>query len=128
MPSEPGRPIPYLDDVAREFPDLKIVGGHIGYPWTNEMIALATKYPNVYIDTSAYTIKRYPQELVTFLTTNGKKKVLFGSNYPMLTPAQCLQGLDKLFLDDTTKSLFLHDNAVKVFNINTSGSISHSKL
>jgi uncharacterized protein len=52
-PSEPGRPIPYLDHVALEFPELVIVGGHIGYPWTQEMIALATKYPNVHIDTSA---------------------------------------------------------------------------
>ena len=64
MPSEFGRPIPYLDDVAREFPDLKIVGGHVGFPWTNEMLALAMKYPNVCIDTSAYVCKRYPQELV----------------------------------------------------------------
>src|SRR5207245_4477356 len=53
-PSEPGRPIPYLDHVALEFPELRIVGGHIGFPWTAEMISLATKYPNVHIDTSAY--------------------------------------------------------------------------
>ena len=59
-PSEPGRPIPYLDTVALEFPELVIVGGHIGYPWTAEMISLATKYPNVYIDTSAYKASRYP--------------------------------------------------------------------
>jgi predicted TIM-barrel fold metal-dependent hydrolase len=52
--SETGRPIPYLDDVALDFPDLVIIAGHIGYPWTTEMISLATKYPNVYIDTSAY--------------------------------------------------------------------------
>lgn len=64
-PSEPGRPIPYLDHVALEFPELKIVGGHIGYPWTTEMISLATKYPNVYIDTSAYKASRYPTELVS---------------------------------------------------------------
>jgi predicted TIM-barrel fold metal-dependent hydrolase len=57
-PSEPGRPIPYLDHVALEFPELKIVAAHIGYPWTEAMIALATKYPNVYIDTSAYTVSR----------------------------------------------------------------------
>lgn len=67
MPSEYGRPIPYLDDVAREFPDLKIVGGHVGFPWTNEIIAMAMKHPNVYIDTSAYVCKRYPQELVRAL-------------------------------------------------------------
>ena len=62
--SETGRPIPYLDDVALDFPDLVIIAGHIGYPWTEEMIALARKYPNVYIDTSAYTTRRYPQPLV----------------------------------------------------------------
>lgn len=59
-PSEPGRPIPYLDRVALEFPDLRIVGGHTGAPWAAEMISLATKYPNVYIDTSAYKVTRYP--------------------------------------------------------------------
>ena len=80
--SEPGRPIPYLDRVALDFPDLVIVGGHIGWPWTSEMIALATKYPNVYIDTSAYTAGRYPTELVDYLRGHGRRKMLFGSNHP----------------------------------------------
>jgi predicted TIM-barrel fold metal-dependent hydrolase len=57
MPSEVGRPI-YLDQVALDFPELFIVGGHIGYPWTDEAIAVATKHENVYIDTSAYIPKR----------------------------------------------------------------------
>lgn len=117
MPSEPGRPIPYLDDVAREFPELTIVGGHIGYPWTTEMIALATKFPNVFIDTSAYTIRRYPPELVAYLKAHGEKKVLFGSNYPMIAPAKCLEGLDALGLDDDRRSAFLAGNAAKVFGI-----------
>ena len=77
-PSEPGRPIPYLDTVALEFPELVIVGGHIGYPWTAEMISLATKYPNVYIDTSAYKASRYPTELVDYLRGHGRHKVLLG--------------------------------------------------
>ena len=47
-----GRPIPYLDDVALDFPELTIVAGHIGYPWTEEMVALSRKHPNVHIDTS----------------------------------------------------------------------------
>lgn len=81
-PSEPGRPIPYLDTVALESPELVIVGGHIGYPWTAEMISLATKYPNVYIDTSAYKTSRYPRDLVEYLQTHGRRKVLFGSNHP----------------------------------------------
>ena len=115
MPSEPGRPIPYLDQVALDFPELVIVGGHIGYPWTQEMIALATKYEHVYIDTSAYTVKRYPPELVAYLRGHGRHKVLFGSNYPMITPAACLKELDTLVLDDEARAAFLGGNARRVF-------------
>lgn len=112
--SETGRPIPYLDDVALDFPDLVIVAGHIGYPWTAEMIALATKYPNVYIDTSAYVSHRYPAELVGYLRGHGRRKVLFGSNYPMITPAQALRRLDELGLDDEARDLFLGGNAARL--------------
>lgn len=86
-PSETGRPIPYIDQVALDFPDLTIICGHIGYPWTEEMIAVSRKHPNVYIDTSAYTTKRLPPELISFMKTKtGSRKVLFGTNYPMITP------------------------------------------
>jgi predicted TIM-barrel fold metal-dependent hydrolase len=113
--SETGRPIPYLDDVALEFPDLTIVGGHIGYPWTAEMIALATKYPNVYIDTSAYTARRYPPELVAYMRANGRGKVMFATNYPMIAAERALQGLDSLELDAEATDLFLSGNARRVF-------------
>ena len=116
-PSEGGRPIPYLDRVACEFPELTIVGGHIGYPWTDEMISLATKYENVYIDTSAYKPRRYPTQLVDFMRAHGRSKVLFGSNYPMIQPGQCLAQLDVLDLDDEALGLFLHDNAARVFGL-----------
>ena len=116
-PSEPGRPIPYIDVAAIEFPELTFVCGHIGYPWTTEMIAVATKHPNVYIDTSAYTAKRYPPELVNYMKSNGKTKVLFGTNYPMITPRKCLEGLDALGLDEETKHLFLYGNANRVFRL-----------
>jgi predicted TIM-barrel fold metal-dependent hydrolase len=116
-PSEPGRPIPYLDEVALEFPELVIVGGHIGHPWTDEMISLATKYPNVYIDTSAYKPKRYPIPLREYLKGHGRKKVLFGSNHPMVSPAECLASLDELGLDDEARRLFLGENAQRVFRL-----------
>jgi predicted TIM-barrel fold metal-dependent hydrolase len=116
-PSEPGRPIPYVDEVALEFPELRLVCGHIGYPWTAEMISLATKYPNVYIDTSAYTARRLPEELVRYMRKHGRKKVMFGTNYPMITPAHCLEGLDELKLDEEAKKLFLHENAQRVFKL-----------
>ena len=70
-------------------PGATIVGGHIGWPWTDEMIALAPKYPNVYIDTSAYTVRRYPPELVAYLRGHGRRKVLFGSNHPMIGRRRC---------------------------------------
>jgi predicted TIM-barrel fold metal-dependent hydrolase len=116
-PSEPGRPIPYLDEVALDFPELVIVGGHIGFPWTTEMIALATKYPNVYIDTSAYKPSRYPRELVEYMAGHGKRKVLFGSNFPMLTPAECLAEVDALGLSEAARRLFLGENAARVFGL-----------
>jgi uncharacterized protein len=116
MPSEVGRPI-YLDQVALDFPDLVIVGGHIGYPWTEEAIAVATKHQNVYIDTSAYTAKRYPTELVRFMQTNGGSKVLFGTNYPMITADKALRGVDSLQLSDENKAAFLGGNAQKVFKL-----------
>ena len=115
MPSEPGRPIPYLDRVALDFPELTIVGGHIGYPWTEEMIALATKYPNVYIDTSAYKSRRYPEALVKYMRGHGRKKVLFGSNFPMIQPVDALRDLDTLGLDEEASRLFLGENAERVF-------------
>jgi hypothetical protein len=116
-PSEPGRPIPYLDDVALDFPELVIVGGHIGWPWTAEMIALATKYPNVYIDSSAYKPSRFPPDFVAYLRGHGRKKVLFGSNHPMILPAACVGEVDGLGLDDEARRLFLHDNAARVFGL-----------
>lgn len=116
--SETGRPIPYLDDVALDFPELTIVAGHIGYPWTEEMIALARKYPNVYIDTSAYTVKRYPLELIRYLAADGRHKVLFGTNYPMITAAKALQDLDRIGLDGEARELFLAGNASRVFDLN----------
>ncbi|HSD77822.1 MAG TPA: amidohydrolase family protein [Solirubrobacteraceae bacterium] len=119
--SETGRPIPYLDDVALDFPELVIVGGHIGYPWTEEMVALARKYEHVHIDTSAYTVRRYPAELVRYLRADGRRKVLFGSNYPMIAPQKALEGLADLELDDEARELFLAGNARRVFGLGDRG-------
>ncbi|MEM6626555.1 MAG: amidohydrolase family protein, partial [Pseudomonadota bacterium] len=116
MSSEVGRPI-YLDRVALDFPELVIVGGHIGYPWTDEAIAVATKHENVFIDTSAYTAKRYPDALVSYMRAHGASKVMFGTNYPMITPQKALAGLDDLGLGDRAKALFLGGNAQRVFKL-----------
>ena len=100
-----------------DFPELTIVCGHIGYPWTEEMVAVARKHENVVIDTSAYTVRRYPLELVRYLKADGASKVLFGSNSPMIAPAKALEGLDDLGLDDVTRAAFLGGNAARVFGL-----------
>ena len=117
-PSETGRPIPYIDQVAIDFPELVIVGGHIGYPWTEEMIAVCRKHENVYIDTSAYVPRRFPPELVRYMQSgSGRRKVLFGSNFPMIAPGRALEGVDGLGLDDETRELYLHRNAERVLGL-----------
>ncbi len=103
--------------MAIDFPELVIVCGHIGYPWTTEMIAVADKHPNVYIDTSAYAANRYPPELVDYLRGRGRTKVMFGTNYPMMTADRALARLADLELDDETTRHFLSENAERVFGL-----------
>jgi hypothetical protein len=116
-PSEPGRPVPYLDDVLLEFPDLVVVGGHVGYPWIDEVISLATKYPNFYIDTSAYAVHRLPAQLLDYMRGRGRTHVLFGTNWPMLSPGRCLRQLADMAFDRETSELFLGENAARVFKL-----------
>jgi predicted TIM-barrel fold metal-dependent hydrolase len=115
--SEPGRPIPYLENVLLDFPELTVVGGHVGAPWVGEVMSLLHKFPNFFVDTSAYAVHRLPPELVAYLKGRGRSRVLFGSNFPMLQPAQCLAKLDGLGLDEDTRAAFLGGNAARVFGL-----------
>jgi predicted TIM-barrel fold metal-dependent hydrolase len=117
MPSETGRPVPYLDEVALTFPELRIVAGHIGHPWTDEMIGVAWKHDNVFIDTSAYLPRYYPPQLVHYLKTYGSDKVLFGTNFPQLPFAKCVQQVFDLELPALVRAKFLHGNARRVFQL-----------
>ena len=117
MPSETGRPVPYLDEVALDFPELRIVAGHIGHPWTDEMIGVAWKHDNVYIDTSAYLPRYYPAQLLQFMQSYGQDKVLFGSNFPQLSLQRCMSQVKALGLSTEVQAKFLHDNARRVFKL-----------
>jgi len=116
-PSEPGRPIPYLERVALDFPNLRIVGGHLGYPWVAEMIVLAEKFEHVYIDTSAHLPKYYPAALIEFINGRGRDKVLFATNFPMLGFEKCRRQAEQLALSPTARARFLGDNACEVFQL-----------
>jgi uncharacterized protein len=78
---------------------------------------VSDEIPKLYIDTSAYKVSRFPKELVDYLRTHGRKKVLFGSNYPAWPAKDCLDDFANLNLDDEVASLFLCENAAKVFKI-----------
>jgi len=114
--SEPGRPI-YLDEVALFFPELTIIGSHMGWPWIEEMIALAWKHPNVYIDTTAHVPKHFPKEFVHFMKTFGQDKVLYGTSWPFFSMVRSLSELEALKLKDDIKRKFLRDNAIRAWKL-----------
>jgi predicted TIM-barrel fold metal-dependent hydrolase len=73
---------------------------------------------NVFIDTSAYKVRRYPRELVEYMRGNARHRVLFGSNHPLWPAGECIAGLDTLGLAETAEAAFLAGNAQRVFNLN----------
>ena len=115
--SETGRPIPYLEDVLLDFPDLVVVGGHVGFPWIDELISLTIKFPNFYVDTSAYAVHRLPASFIEYMKGIGSSRVMFGTNWPMLSPKTCLERLDVLGLSDAQRNAFLSENARRVFKL-----------
>jgi len=115
--SEPGRLIPYLEDVLLDFPELKVVGGHVGFPWLDELTSLTHKFHNLYVDTSAYALHRLPPAFVDFMKGAGRGRVMFGTNWPMLTPEQCLKALGSLVLSHEDEAAFLSGTARTVFGL-----------
>jgi len=114
LPSDPGRPI-HLDQVALDFPELTIIGSHTGWPWCEELIALAWKHPNVYLDISAHLPKYLEPSIVKFMDSRGRKKCLFGTNGIGL--ARCKEQFMELSIRDETKQAVLRDNAMRVFKL-----------
>ncbi len=114
--SETGRPL-YIDRVALDFPELRIICGHIGWPWTEEMIAVAWKHANVYIDTSAHFPKRYGDALIKWMKGPLKSKVLFATDYPLLPYDRVMKEVNELGLPEDVRQMFLRDNARRVLKL-----------
>lgn len=112
MPSEPGRPL-NLEQVALYFPELRIVGVS-GWPWVEEMISMAWKFPNVYYGTSQYAPRHWTPELKAFARGRGRGKVLFGSGFPVLDHADALVQIDELKLSPEARHALLEGTARKV--------------
>lgn len=119
LPSDVGRPM-LADDVAIEFPDLRINLSHTGWPWVDEWCSMLWRHPNVYGDISAYYPKSLDERLVRFMDSGrGREKVLFGTNG--LGLERCKRELLELDIGDDTKRAVLHDNAVKFFGLDREG-------
>lgn len=106
-----------LDRVAIDFPELKIIGIHIGHPWTEQMISMAWKHPNVFIGTDAHLPKYWDKSLIKFINTRGQDKVMFGTDYPVIGFERAIEELDKLELRETPKQKLLWDNAIRVYGL-----------
>lgn len=115
-----GRPIT-LDTVACHFPELVLIGIHIGYPWTEEMISVAYKHPNVYIGSDAYAPKHWPESFTHYIKTWGQDKVLFGTDFPVIGPVRARSEIEALDIPDAAKEKFLSGNARKLFRLPVPG-------
>jgi len=111
-----GRPIT-LDSVACDFPELKLVGIHIGIPWTDEMIAMAWKHENVFIGADAHAPKHWPQSFVHYINSYGQDKVMFGTDFPVLGFDRMRHEVEALGLADGPKRKFLRVNAIRIYRL-----------
>jgi predicted TIM-barrel fold metal-dependent hydrolase len=111
-----GSPLP-IDDVAVDFPDLPIVMAHPSFPWQDEALAICLHKPQVFIDLSGWSPRYFPPQLVQYANTLLKHKVLFGSDYPYLTPDRWLADLEAIGLRDEVRPLVLKENAARLLGL-----------
>lgn len=106
-----------LDDVAADFPDLTVIIAHPSFPWQDEALAVATHKPNVFIDLSGWSPKYFPPQLVRYADTLLRRKVLFGSDFPVVTPDRWLKDFADLPVKDENRPLILKENAVRALRL-----------
>jgi len=106
-----------LDDVAVDFPDMPIILAHPSFPWQEEALSVATHKPQVYIDLSGWSPKYFPPILVQYANTLLKDKILFGSDYPVMSPERWLADFDKLPIKPEVRPLILKENAARLLGL-----------
>jgi predicted TIM-barrel fold metal-dependent hydrolase len=106
-----------LEDVAMAFPDMQIIAAHPSWPWQDEALSLALHKPNVWIDLSGWSPKYFPPQLVQYANTLLKDRILFGSDYPLITPDRWMKDFDEAGFKDKVKPLILKDNAMRLLKL-----------
>ncbi len=111
------QPIPYIDDIAADFPNLTIIGAHPSWPWQEEMLAIAVHKTNVYIDLSGWSPKYFSPSLIKYANTVLQDRVLFGSDYPFLTPERWLADAETVGFKPAVMEKILLHNAQRLLGI-----------
>ena len=118
----------YLDDVAVDFPDMPIIMAHPSFPWQDEALSVCLHKPQVYIDLSGWSPKYFPQQLIQYANTQLKHKMLFGSDYPLITPDRWLADFEKINIRPEVRPLILKENAVRLLGLDTSRSSPEARV
>lgn len=111
------RPIPHVDSLAARHPNLTIIMAHPAWPWIQEQVAVALHKSNVFIDLSGWAPRYIPKELISEASGRLRKKILFGSDYPYISPVTWLEQFQELDIRDESRPLILHDNAARILNL-----------
>jgi uncharacterized protein len=106
-----------IDDVAVDFPDMPIIMAHPSFPWQDEAISVCLHKPQVYIDLSGWSPKYFSPILIQYANTLLKKKMLFGSDYPLITPDRWMTDFAAIAIRDEVRPLILKENAARLFSL-----------
>lgn len=108
-----------IDDVAVDFPGMRIVMAHPSFPWQDEALSVALHKPEVHIDLSGWTPKRFPARLVSYMKGPLRHQMLFGSDYPLITPDRWIDDFRTLEVDEKVERMVLKDNAAALLGLDT---------
>jgi uncharacterized protein len=106
-----------VDDVAVDFPAMRIIMAHPSFPWQDEALSVALHKPEVFLDLSGWTPKRFPAQLVAYVRSALKDQTLFGSDYPLITPERWISDFATLDIDETVTHSILKDNAASLLGL-----------
>jgi hypothetical protein len=107
----------YVDDVAADFPDMTIIIAHPSFPWQDEALSVCLHKPNVYIDLSGWSPKYFPPQLVQYANGQLKRKMLFGSDFPLITPDRWIKDFKEAAFKPEVHELILKDNAIAALGL-----------
>ncbi|NUR92982.1 MAG: amidohydrolase [Nonomuraea sp.] len=114
---EYARPIPYLDDVAADFPEMTVIAAHPAWPWHLDNLAACWHKSNYYIDLSGWAPRYWPQEVAHYANSVISKRVLFGTDWPVLDADRWLAEFETLDFKDESVQRILLDNARELFGL-----------